>query len=362
MSTIIHVPLEERSYEIHVGCENPEESIEKIVALFGAGGATLITDKNVSDLYLKSFQSKLEDQGIDPFVLTISPGESSKTLDTASGLLSEMISNGLGRKRPVIGLGGGVVGDLAGFLAAVYRRGVPVVQVPTSLLAQIDSSVGGKTGVNHGGAKNQVGCFYQPSLVYASLNALTTLPQRELLGGIGEMLKYGFIRDPSLLTEMEEEKKNLLQPLPASYESLVASCCQIKADIVSEDERESGVRAILNFGHTFGHALEAATDYKELIHGEAVAIGMVAAARVSHLAGMCDAQIPEDVEKIVAAFGLPTDASRYRDLPWEDALFLDKKQHGKSIDFIMLEEIGKVSVVSTPIKDVIFWLTRAMFG
>jgi 3-dehydroquinate synthase len=362
MSTTIHVPLDERSYEIYIGCNNPEEAVDKIVALLGSGRATLVTDRHVSDLYLESFEKELRKQGIEPSILTILPGESSKSLDTASQLLSEMISHGLGRKRPVIGLGGGVVGDLAGFLAAVYRRGVPVVQIPTSLLAQIDSSVGGKTGVNHGGAKNQVGCFYQPSLVFAPLNALKTLPPRELLGGIGEMLKYGFIRDPSLLDLMEQEKDKLFVPIPESFETLVARCCQMKSDIVAEDERESGIRAILNFGHTFGHALEAATNYKELIHGEAVAIGMVAAARVSHLSGACDAKTADEVERRIAAFGLPIEASKYKDLPWKDTLLLDKKQHGNSIDFIMLHEIGRVEIVSVPLKDVIFWLTRAMFG
>ena len=259
-----------------------------------------------------------------------------------------MLSAGCDRKTVLFALGGGVVGDMTGFASACYMRGVPFVQVPTTLLAQVDSSVGGKTAINHPLGKNMIGAFYQPLRVIADLDTLSTLPGREIAAGLAEIIKYGPIADEAFLTWIEEHADRLLALEPAALAYAVKRSCEIKAYVVAQDERESGLRAILNFGHTFGHAIEAGLGYGEWLHGEAVGCGMVMAAELSRRLGLIDATYAQRIRALVEHCGLPVrgpalGADRYLDL-----MRLDKKAEGGEIRFVVIEEPGRASVRPAP--------------
>lgn len=341
---IVNVPLGERSYSIYIG--------DKLLAQLGSHCASLklgnrcaiISDSSVIKHLLKPAVQSLKEAGFDPVWVTVPAGEKSKSLKFVEKCHNELAAARLERKSFVVALGGGVIGDLAGFVAATYLRGIPFVQVPTTLLAQVDSSVGGKTGVNLRAGKNLVGAFYQPKLVLCDLPALATLPDREFRAGLAEVIKYGIIYDAMLFAKLERDMEKVLARDTKILTEVVARCCQIKAEVVSQDETESGLRAILNFGHTVGHAIEAISGYGKYLHGEAISIGQIAAAKISsELTGLP----PSDVDRIERLFkrtGLPT--AIQLNAPQRQKLFaamrLDKKVSGGEIKFVLAEKIGGV--------------------
>jgi 3-dehydroquinate synthase len=274
-------------------------------------------------------------------------GEQYKNLDWANAVYTALLTNAFDRKSALVALGGGVIGDLTGFAAATFMRGVPFIQVPTTLLAMVDSSVGGKTGVNHPMGKNMIGAFYQPKKVLMDLTVLKTLPREELLSGMAEVIKYGVIRDAAFFDYLDTNREKILSLDPEAIEHIVRRSCEIKADVVSRDEREGGLRAILNFGHTVGHAVETAENYT-MRHGYAVAIGMVYAARLAHTTGLCDASVPERVEKLIKSYGLPTDLSALSRKPsvsgLMDTMQRDKKAEGGKVKFVLPRKIGDVVI------------------
>lgn len=286
----------------------------------------------------------MRSSGFEPVRVVVPAGETAKSLSTVQLCYGRLAAHRLERRSFVVALGGGVVGDLAGFVAATYLRGVDFVQVPTTLLAQVDSSVGGKVGVNLQAGKNLVGAFYQPRLVLCDPDTLKTLPPREFRAGLAEVIKYGIIYDAQLFARLERDLSKLLKLDPKTLVEVVARCCQIKADVVGQDETESGLRAILNFGHTIGHALEAISRYGKYLHGEAISIGQVAAAELSAAL----AALPQvEVERITHLFrraGLPTSVElSSRDLrKLFDAMRLDKKVVGGEIKFVLAKRIGQV--------------------
>jgi 3-dehydroquinate synthase len=341
---IVQVPLGLRSYAIKVG-PGLLARLGSECARLGLGSrCAIISDSCVAPRYAKAARSALVAAGFDCGLITVAAGEKAKSLRSVQRCYDLLAAQRLERKSFIVALGGGVVGDLAGFVAATYLRGVAFVQVPTTLLAQVDSSAGGKVGVNLKAGKNLVGAFHQPRLVLCDLDTLATLPGRELRAGMAEVIKYGIIYDSALFKRLEHDLPKLLARAPRTLAAVVARCCQIKAEVVAQDETESGLRAILNFGHTIGHALEAISHYGRYLHGEAIAIGQVAAARLSAWAlGLPEA----DVDRIAILFrraGLPTqvkfNASQRRRLL--AAMRLDKKVSGGEIKFVLARKIGKV--------------------
>lgn len=309
------------------------------------GKCLVVTDENVGGHYAQTALESLETAGFTAGFATLPPGEQTKCGDQVFALYSECIKAGLDRKSFVVALGGGVIGDLSGFVASTYLRGIPFVQVPTSLLAMVDSSVGGKTGINIPEGKNLVGAFYQPELVLADLDTLKTLPAREYAAGLAEVVKYGIIYDAPFFQTLEENMDGLADVNNAELlAKMVGRSCEIKADVVAQDEREGGLRAILNFGHTAGHALEKVAGYGEYVHGEAVAVGSIFAARASaELTGLSQAEC-DRIEKMFKDLGLPVKAPGYN---WADlrvALSVDKKTVGGMPKFVLVSEIGKSSL------------------
>jgi 3-dehydroquinate synthase len=304
----------------------------------------VITDANVAPLHAAKALESLAVGGFEASLITVPAGETAKRLKTIQTCYDQLAAGRLERKSFIVALGGGVVGDLAGFAAATYLRGLPFVQAPTTLLAQVDSSVGGKVGVNLRAGKNLVGAFHQPRLVLCDLDTLATLPERELRAGLAEVIKYGVIHDARLFQRLERDMPKLLARDPRTTGAVVARCCQIKAEVVSQDETESGRRAILNFGHTVGHALEAISAYGKYLHGEAVAIGMAAAARLSRaVLGLSERDVAR-IERLLAGAGLPTsvELSARQRARLLAAMRLDKKVAGGEVKFVLARQLGVV--------------------
>lgn len=302
----------------------------------------LVSNTTVAPLYARSLEQSLPDRRIVEAVLP--DGESHKTLATVARLLDVLVANHFGRDATIIALGGGVVGDMAGFAAACYQRGVTYVQVPTTLLAQVDSSVGGKTGVNHPGGKNLIGAFHQPAAVIADTATLATLSDRELRAGLAEIIKYGLIRDAAFFAWLEESMDRLLAREPSALARAIRRSCEIKAEIVGRDEREHGERALLNLGHTFGHAIESASGYSGWLHGEAVGAGIAMAAAMSRECGTFHAEQLERVRALLNRTGLPIQA---RDVSAASALEhmrIDKKVKAGRIRLVLLRGIGDAYV------------------
>jgi 3-dehydroquinate synthase len=340
----VNVRLGHRSYIIQVGSG----------LLAGLGRAcrdlqlgqrcAVISDRHVAPIYARTVLRSLTAAGFRPSLITVPAGETAKSLNTVELCYDQLARQRLERRSFIVALGGGVVGDLAGFVAATYLRGIPFVQVPTTLLAQVDSSVGGKVGVNLKAGKNLVGAFHQPRLVLCDLDTLETLPRREFRAGLAEVIKYGIISDAALFRTLERRLDGLLKRQPDILAEVVARCCAIKARVVGQDETEGGVRAILNFGHTIGHALEAISRYGKYLHGEAIAIGQVAAA---HLSARALGLPHRDVDRIRSLFrraGLPVRVSlapaQWRAL--RQAMLLDKKVRAGEIQFVLARKIGRV--------------------
>lgn len=343
----VTVNLGKRSYPILVGTGLLAQLGELLRAGFGALRVMVITNPTVRNLYGTAVENSLRRAGWDTVWAEMPDGEEHKTLATVETLYDLALDRELDRACPVVALGGGVVGDTAGFFAATYQRGVPFVQVPTTLLAQVDASVGGKVGVNHPRGKNMIGAFYQPRLVVADLDTLATLPLREIRAGLAEVIKYGVIRDAAFFAWLEENVERLLRLEREALAHAVATSCRIKAAVVEEDETEAGLRQILNYGHTVGHALEALTDYRVYHHGEAVAIGMAVAARLAVELGLLAGEDAARIVSLIRRAGLPTEVPE-RFSPGEliRAMRLDKKTRGGRLTLVLPEAIGRVRIAS----------------
>lgn len=303
--------------------------------------AAIITDTNVARLYASRAAASIASAGFNAETIEVAAGEASKSIATLESVFDRLVDAQLDRASPIFALGGGVVGDLAGFAAATYLRGLPLVQVPTTLVAQVDSALGGKTAINHSAAKNLIGAFYQPRLIVADTATLATLPEREFREGFAEVIKYGAILDAPLLALLERNMPAILARDPAHLETIVERSLRHKSFVVESDEREGGLRKILNFGHTIGHALEASSGYGNYLHGEAVAIGMVAAARLSaEYAGFNTGEAAR-LERLIASAGLPTGMPQgWLGGEFMRALRLDKKRAGDGVEFVLLDRLG----------------------
>ena len=341
---LVEVLLGNRSYHIKIGGGLLSRLGAECAALKLGQRCAVITDANVGRRYARAALKSLSASGFEPVLLPVPAGEKSKRVAMVEHCYDRLAAHRLERKSFIVALGGGVVGDLAGFVAATYLRGIPFVQAPTTLLAQVDSSVGGKTGVNLKAGKNLVGAFYQPRLVLCDLDTFRTLPEREYVSGLAEVIKYGIIYDAVLFAQLERNLPQLLQREVATLASVVARCCEIKAEVVGQDETDSGLRAILNFGHTIGHAIENSSGYGKFLHGEAIAIGQVAAAKLSQqVLGLPSGDVVR-IERILASAGLPVsfkaDPARRKKL--FAAMQLDKKVSGGEVKFVLAEKIGRV--------------------
>ncbi len=351
LGTAVHIHLGERSYSIAIGpgLLGDAATYQHLPA---ASCALVVSNTTVAPLYAGQLQAALKKRYGTVLLMTLPDGEVHKDWPTLQLIFDVLLQNACDRKTVLFALGGGVVGDMTGFAAASYMRGVPFVQVPTTLLAQVDSSVGGKTAINHPLGKNMIGAFYQPQLVVCDLNALTTLPVRELSAGLAEIIKYGPIADLAFLDWIEANLDALLARDPVALAYAIKRSCEIKAWVVGQDEREQGLRAILNFGHTFGHAIESGLGYGEWLHGEGVGCGMVMAAHLSERLGLVDKVFVERLVKLIARAGLPVkgpilsgtdNAGRYLEL-----MQVDKKSEAGEIRFVLIEGPGRAKVGSAP--------------
>ena len=343
----IRVELGPRTYPIVVGGGVLAELGPRLAALGFRGRCGVVTNDRVAALWGEPALASLRAEGFDPLVVTLPDGEAHKTVSSLEVVWDAMLAAGVERATPLVGLGGGVVGDIAGFAAATLLRGLPLVQVPTTLLAQVDSAIGGKTGVNHPAGKNLLGAFHQPRFVLCDVDLLGTLPRRELLAGLAEVVKYGVIGEPALFADLEARLGALLALERAPLVAAVAASARHKAGVVSRDEHETtGERATLNFGHTVGHAVEQLTGYERFLHGEAVAIGMVAAARVSRALGRCGDEPVGRVRGLLERAGLPveTPPELTRDA-LARAMRADKKSAGGCIRFVAMQDVGRVELV-----------------
>ena len=341
----VKVPLGDRSYSIKIGNELLPNLGKECRRLKLGTRCALITDRKVGPIYSKTAMSSLRKSGFEPIEIRVPAGETAKSLKTIQSSYDKLAKHRIERSSFIVALGGGVVGDMAGFLAASYLRGIGFVQVPTTLLSQVDSSVGGKVGVNLKAGKNLVGAFYQPRLVLCDLNTIKTLPKRELRAGLAEVIKYGIIEDSKLFQRIERKISNLLGLDTIEMAYIVARSCQIKAKIVEQDETENGLRAILNYGHTIGHALEAISSYGKFLHGEAISIGQVAASKISRdLLGLSQSEV-DRIEALFTAAGLPTKIhlSKNEMKKLLAAMKLDKKVTDGKVNFVLANTIGKVS-------------------
>ena len=337
MTTRLTVDLGERSYPIIIGSGLLGGGLD-LSDYVGGGDCLVVTNETVGPLYLKALMVSLGDRKVDSIALP--DGEAHKTLATLQTVLDKLVSNRAGRDTTLVALGGGVVGDITGFAAACYMRGVAFIQVPTTLLAQVDSSVGGKTGVNHPGGKNLIGAFHQPSVVLIDTSALSTLPDREMRAGLAEVIKYGAIADLEFLGWLENNIDALLRKDADALAHAIRRSCELKAEIVADDEREAGRRAILNFGHTFGHAIERCQGYGEWLHGEAVAAGMVMAAELSDVASADRSRL----RKLIGRAGLPVEPPNIGADKLFEAMGLDKKVMAKKLRFVVLDQLGSARV------------------
>lgn len=345
MSSTIRVGLDERSYDIHVG-PNLLAQAGSLLKPFARGRVPVVTDAHVEKLHLQNFLASLSDAGIAARTIVLPAGEGTKSFAGLEKLTSELLASGVDRSGLVVALGGGVIGDLTGFAAGVLKRGIHFAQIPTTLLAQVDSSVGGKTAINVAEGKNLVGLFHQPRVVIADTTVLSTLPRRELLAGYAEVVKYGALGDAQFFAWLEENGAAALDGNMTAMQKAVAHSCQMKADIVARDERETGDRAFLNLGHTFGHALEAATGYSDrLLHGEGVAIGMALALRLSARLGYTSSIDCERMERHLRKVGLP---AVIKDIPGPrpsaevllEYMAHDKKAKDGRLTFVLTKGIG----------------------
>ncbi len=343
----LEVPLDDRSYPILIG-KSLLEDAEQLRRLIPGKRVAVVTNTIVAPLYLDAFSRALNVAGKQVLPIVLPDGEEEKNWHNVMRIFDALLEHKCDRKTTLVALGGGVIGDMTGFAAATYMRGVPFVQVPTTLLAQVDSSVGGKTGINHPHGKNMIGAFYQPQAVLADISTLDTLPLRELAAGLAEVIKHGAIIDSLFFNWLEANMAKLLARDPAALAYVIQRSCEIKSDVVRQDEREGGLRAILNFGHTFGHAIEAGMGYGKWLHGEAVGCGMVMAADLSCRMGYLSQTESQRIRALVAAAGLPVVAPYMNTQRWLELMEVDKKNEGGQVRFVLLKPLGTALITPAP--------------
>ena len=335
----VDVELGERSYPIFIG-QGLLNKAELVAPYLGKGRVVIVSNDVVAPLYMSKVKQLFPEQNVAEIILP--DGEAHKDLDAISHIYNSLLAGKYDRNTLLVALGGGVVGDITGFAAATYLRGINFIQIPTTLLAQVDSSVGGKTGVNHPLGKNMIGAFYQPRCVLADTDVLSTLPQREMKAGLAEVLKYGLVYDADFFDWLDSNSQGITESDAALLSQAIKICCEIKAEVVAADEKESGVRALLNLGHTFGHAIETASGYGNWLHGETVAMGMVMAADLSHRLGWIDLKVAQRIRAVLEEnFGMPVLPPA--DIPVEqylDLMLSDKKAESGKIRFVLLKAIG----------------------
>ena len=346
---VITVPiaLDERSYDILIA-PGLLDAASSWQGLPKAASALIVSNETVAPLYLERVRAQLGGHYARIETVVLPDGEQHKDWASLNAIIDKLLSTASDRKTVLVALGGGVIGDMTGFAAAIYMRGVPFVQVPTTLLSQVDSSVGGKTAINHPLGKNMVGAFYQPQRVIADLDTLDTLPPRELSAGLAEVIKYGPIADAAFLDWIEANLDSLLARDKAALAYAVQRSCEIKAWVVGQDERESGIRAILNFGHTFGHAIETGMGYGEWLHGEAVGCGMVMAAELSVRLGLMPAEFAARMRRLIERAGLPVVGPKLGTERYLELMRVDKKAEGGEIRFVLIEAMGRAGMHSAP--------------
>lgn len=343
----VNVDLGDRAYPIHIG-DGLIGRTELFAPHIKGASVTIVTNTTVDPLYGDALRAALVPLGKQVETVVLPDGEAYKHWETLNLIFDGLLGSRADRKTTLIALGGGVVGDMTGFAAACYMRGVPFIQVPTTLLSQVDSSVGGKTGINHPLGKNMIGAFYQPQAVIADIGALRTLPERELAAGLAEVIKTGAIADTAFFDWIEADIEALNRREPAALTEAVRRSCEIKARVVAADEREGGLRAILNFGHTFGHAIEAGLGYGEWLHGEAVGCGMVMAADLSVRLGRLDDASRQRLNRVIAAAHLPVRAPDLGAARYVEMMQVDKKAEAGAIKFIVLDGLGAASITAAP--------------
>ena len=343
----VHIHLGDRSYPIFIGA-GLLSATTTWADLPKGSSALIVTNTTVAPLYAAAVEAALTPHFAQVHVLALPDGEAHKGWEALNQIFDLLLAQACDRRTVLVALGGGVVGDMTGFAAACYMRGVPFVQVPTTLLAQVDSSVGGKTAINHPLGKNMIGAFYQPERVICDLSTLQSLPERELSAGLAEVIKYGPIADMAFLDWIEAHLDALLARDPAALAWAVQRSCQIKAEVVGQDEREGGLRAILNFGHTFGHAIEAGLGFGEWLHGEAVGCGMVMAAHLSHRLGLVDAAFVQRLTRVIERAGLPTVGPALGVETYMHHMRVDKKAQAGDIRFVLIDGPGRAAVRGAP--------------
>jgi len=339
----LRVALGERAYPIHVGADILGDAKLYAPHLQGRQVA-IVTNAVVAPLYLERLRGALAVCGASTVDILVEDGEKAKRWETLDAVVAAMLEARCDRRSVVVALGGGVIGDLAGFAAAIYQRGISFIQVPTTLLAQVDSSVGGKTGINHALGKNMIGAFHQPRAVIADVGALATLPPRELRAGLAEVIKHGLVLDATFFEWLETHMERLLGGDAAALTHAVLRSCELKAGVVAADEREAGLRAMLNFGHTFGHAIEAGVGYGSWLHGEAVAAGMVMATELSARCGTLDGSVVARLRALLARAGLPVEGPELSPERYLDLMTIDKKATAGRIRFVTLDGIGRAAL------------------
>ena len=346
------VDLGDRSYPIHIGAGLLSQA-GLILPHLAQKRVMVVTNTTVAPLYLAQLRATLEAAGVTVAQVVLPDGEAYKTWETLNLIFDALLTDRAERKTTLIALGGGVIGDMTGFAAACYQRGVPFVQIPTTLLSQVDSSVGGKTGINHPLGKNMIGAFYQPKVVLADTDTLKTLPARELSAGLAEVIKYGLIWDAGFLAWLEASMDKLRALDPAAIAHAIHRSCEIKAQVVGQDEREGGIRAILNLGHTFGHAIETGMGYGNWLHGEAVAAGMVMAAQTSQRMGWLTEADVERTRALIRAAGLPDVAPDLGVDTYLEYMGHDKKVEGGKMRFVLLKKLGEAVITGDVPADVL---------
>jgi len=351
----VRVPLGTRSYKITIGRGALSQLKSGLKKVLPSNRLVVLTNKTISRLYGRKLKKALP-VGSDVSWIVIPDGEKYKNLKTMETIYHQLSKCKADRKTGLIAFGGGVVGDMAGFAASSYLRGMPYIQIPTSLLAQVDSSVGGKTGVDLPSGKNLVGAFYQPKWVLIDIDLLKTLPKREFLCGLSEVVKYGILWDEKFFSYLEKNIGKILKLNHNVLEHIIARCCAIKAEIVSRDEKEAGLRSILNLGHTLGHAIETLSGYSKIRHGEAISRGMVYALMFSYEKDLCSLEVIGRVTDLLKKIGLPIECPYYSKQKYAKVIALDKKAEGKRIRFIVVKKIGKVAPLELPISDVVQYL------
>jgi 3-dehydroquinate synthase len=345
----VTVELGDRSYPILIG--------SGILPEFGGflrpGDVYILTNPLVDRLYGDTVRDAVSQAGATAHSIIVPDGETSKDLARLNQVYDALVNNGAHRKTPLIALGGGVIGDLGGFCAATFMRGMPFMQVPTTLLAQVDSSVGGKTAVNHPRGKNLIGVFNQPGLVFIDINTLKTLPREEFLSGLAEVIKYGIVLDRGLFELLEDKRKEILAQDREELVTIIKRSVQIKAEVVRQDEREAGLRSVLNFGHTVGHAVERLVGYGRIRHGEAVAKGMAFSARLSNKLGLISSEERDRIIALLSAYGFDLSIPVFGAAEYRQALVVDKKSDGETINFVLTDGIGRFILKNLSVLDIL---------